>query len=58
MCADHCPEGGSEEAVRMKSVPYREAVGSLMYLAVWTIQDLATAVGVVTRYSANPGEQH
>ena len=35
-------------------VPYASAVGSLMYTMVCTRPDLAQAVGVVSRYMANP----
>ena len=42
----------------MDKVPYASAVGSLMYAMVCTRPDLAQAVGVVSRYMANPGKQH
>lgn len=47
-----------EDAVYMRSIPYAEAVGSLMYLAIATRPDIAYAVGVLSRFSANPGVAH
>lgn len=38
--------------------PYREAIGSLMYLMVCTRPDLAYIVGVLSRYVENPSDQH
>nr|GEY39871.1 copia LTR rider [Tanacetum cinerariifolium] len=43
---------------RMSKVPYANAVGSLMYLMVYTRPDIAYAVSVVSRYLANPGKNH
>ena len=54
---DSCPKT-QEEMDDMESVPYRQAVGSLMYLAVCTRFDLSTALGIVSRYLANPGRSH
>ncbi|MCO5551500.1 hypothetical protein L7F22_005004 [Adiantum nelumboides] len=42
----------------MAKVPYSSAVGSLMYAMVATRPDFAFAVGVVSRYMANPGKKH
>lgn len=42
----------------MEKVPYREAIGSLMYLMVSTRPDLAYAVGLVGRYMEHPGIEH
>ena len=40
------------------SFPYREAVGSLMYLSVGTRPDISYAVGVVSRYLERPNQVH
>ena len=42
----------------MATVPYINAVGALMYLAISTRPDIAYAVGVLCRFSANPGPAH
>ena len=52
-----CPETPSEVQA-MSTVPYRQAVGSLMHLMVCTRPDLAYSVGVMCRYLHNPGQEH
>jgi hypothetical protein len=47
-----------EELAEMKDVPYINAVGALMFLAVSTCPDIAYAVGVLCRFMANPGMAH
>jgi hypothetical protein len=47
-----------QERERMSGVPYRAAIGSLMYLMVSTRPDLAAAVGLLSRFLNNPGEEH
>ena len=42
----------------MKNVPYRSAVGSLIYLVTGTRPDIAVAVGEVSKFLENPGPQH
>lgn len=46
------------ERARMAAMPYREAIGSLMYLMVSTRPDLAQAVGILSRFLNDPGEAH
>jgi hypothetical protein len=41
-----------------ENVPYREAVGSLMYLMTCTRPDLATAVSMVSRFLSAPRVNH
>jgi hypothetical protein len=47
-----------EEAVQMKKTPYREAIGSLMYVAVATRPDIAFAVSALSQFLSNPGRAH
>ena len=42
----------------MRNVPYREAVGSLMYAAVGTRPDITFAVTALSQYLQNPGRPH
>uniref|UniRef100_H3HAK5 Reverse transcriptase Ty1/copia-type domain-containing protein n=1 Tax=Phytophthora ramorum TaxID=164328 RepID=H3HAK5_PHYRM len=51
-------EGGCQHENTMKNVPYRSAVGALMYLMVATRPDLAAAVGVLSQFSADPCPTH
>jgi len=46
------------DTARMKNVPYRAAVGSLMYLAIATRPDIAFAVSTVAQFSQDPGPEH
>src|SRR5215472_2982159 len=52
-----CPTS-SKEIEEMCSIPYLQAVGSLMYLAVATRPDIAYAIGVLARFNKNPGMAH
>lgn len=42
----------------MENIPYRSAVGSIMYAMVSTRPDITHAVGVVSRFMSNPGKSH
>jgi len=48
----------AEEVTRMRKTPYREAIGSLMYLAVATWPDIAFMVSRLSQFLDNPGPQH
>lgn len=52
-----CPVS-EEDKEAMSSVPYRELVGSLMYLMLSSRPDIAYPVGVLSRYVSNPGRKH
>jgi transposase InsO family protein len=47
-----------EEINEMRNIPYREAVGSLMYVCQGTRPDVAHAVSLVSRFNQNPGRAH
>ena len=47
-----------EDVAKMKSIPYREAVGSLMYAAMGTRPDIVFATSTVAQFSENPGWIH
>lgn len=47
-----------EERHKMKKVPYRECIGSLMYLMVMTRPDIAFSINQAAAYVSNPGEEH
>ena len=51
------PDTAADKA-EMAGIPYRSAIGSLMYLATCTRPDIAVAVSSLSRYNANPGMAH
>ena len=54
---DQCPKT-LNEIEKMKEVPYASAVGSLMYVMLCTRPDICFAVGMVSKYQSNPGQEH
>ena len=48
----------SDTSKTITDYPYREAVGSLMYLALGTRPDIMTAVSYVSRHQENPQIEH
>src|SRR5882762_3611032 len=47
-----------DDIIFMKSIPYINAVGSLMYLAITSYPDIAYSVRVLARFNSNPGPLH
>jgi hypothetical protein len=47
-----------EEKADMKEVPYREALGKLLYLSIATWPDILYAVSILCRFSENQGRLH
>ena len=56
--AADCPLPGSQAQLDMANVPYREACGTLMSLALNSRPDISYAVGVGCRFMHNPGPAH
>jgi hypothetical protein len=54
---DHSPSS-PEEAMQMKKTPYREAIGSLMYIAIAMCPDIVFAVSALSQFLSNPGIAH
>ena len=47
-----------EQKERMSKILFASAVGSLMYCMLCTRSDICYAVGIVSRYQSDPGEEH
>ncbi len=52
-----CPESTADVA-RMRQVPYKEAIGSLMNAAMGTRPDIVFAISTLAQYAQNPGWTH
>ena len=52
------PEAGSPEATRMLKMPYRDLIGTLLWIANGTRPDIAFAVTTLAKYSSTLGEIH
>jgi hypothetical protein len=57
LTTEQCPTSVTDIA-SMKHIPYREAVGSLMWAAVGTRPDIAYPVGTLSKFLDNPGPAH
>jgi hypothetical protein len=47
-----------EEIFYMAKVPYREAVGCLLYISITCRPDISYAVSQVAKFCQNPGRAH
>jgi hypothetical protein len=54
---DHSPKT-DEEKDHMRKVPYRQAVGSLMWAAMATRLDIAFTVSLLSQFMESPGQAH
>ena len=50
--------GNEDEVKEMRDIPYREAVGALMWIATMTRPDLSFAALNVAKFNDNPGQAH
>ena len=46
------------ETISMRTIPYREVIGCLLWLSLGTRPDITYAVSQVAKFSANPGQVH
>jgi hypothetical protein len=49
---------GHEEKNMMLNIPYREAVGSILYAAITVRHEIAFIAGKIARFCENPGPIH
>lgn len=56
--SDSDSPSSNTEIAEMSKVPYLQALGSVMYAMIATRPDIAHSVGVLSRFSANPGRPH
>ncbi|UYV63214.1 hypothetical protein LAZ67_2003462 [Cordylochernes scorpioides] len=52
------PNHDNQEIEEMNKIPYRQTIGSLMYLMTGTRPDIAYAVSRVSQFMNNPGPSH
>jgi hypothetical protein len=52
-----CPKS-EHDTKEMNGIPYREAIGSLLYVAICTRPDISYAVCSLARFCNNPGREH
>jgi hypothetical protein len=47
-----------EQVAAMRNIPFREAIGSLMYASLGTCPDITFAIARLSRFLQNPGQAH
>ncbi|XP_031262785.1 secreted RxLR effector protein 161-like [Pistacia vera] len=52
-----CPKTDAE-LIKMESVPYANAIGSVMYAMISTRLDFSFAISMLSRFMSNPGAEH
>ena len=52
------PKEGSAEALQMATLPYRELIGSLLWISNGTRPDVIYPVNTLTKFTSNPGLIH
>jgi hypothetical protein len=52
-----CPQSEEEQEV-MKSIPYQQAIGSLLFAAQVSRPDISFAVNTLSQFNHNPGKAH
>ena len=52
------PTDTLDEIEKMQCIPYKEAIGSLMYAAIGSRPDIAFAVFYLSHFMQNPGTTH
>jgi len=57
LTAEQCPQS-EREKLEMRNKPYRELIGSLIYLAQGTRPDIMMAVSTLSKFFNNPGIEH
>ena len=54
---DDCPTT-AEEREYMKLIPYRELVGSLIYISITLIAQVSCSINKLAKFMSNPGKKH
>ena len=57
LSVEDCPTT-TEEITEMKNIPFREALGSIMWLQIATRPDLSFSVNILFHFTHNPGKPH
>ena len=52
-----CPASNSE-LIKMKGIPYANAIGTVMYSMISTRPNLAYSISLLSKYMSNPGKLH